>query len=360
MSLWDAAMAPVRAVGGAVHELDMAAQGTTAKREGAYRRLLNDLQVVGASTPDNTPARFQAMREVMTKHGLSMPPMLNEAGQSQYEEIPTPYERALEKSVSAKTGSAGTVDPVEKAKAVAALSGVRPFDYYEPYDPVKHKGREPWSADEVYDPKKPEHRLWVQSLQELGGGAPGEPTEQTPPPTGAGVAGNLGNIALQRQSATGARPGSTLDSIEMPGQTPKPMTMAGAMSQRRTPQAGSSMAGIPSPSPQQIDMALGQYEGAGGVTTRNAAKVQQSQAAPASTLMAAARAVKAYKASPEYVEMTKTTGRLLNETDLSGPMKNVLAQQSTSDQKRLLKLIHRHGEAAVLQALAKAPQGHGQ
>lgn len=350
MSLWDVAMAPVRAVGGAFNELDMAAQGTTAKKEGAYRRLLNDLQVVGASTPDNTPARFQAMREVMTKHGLSMPPMLNEAGQNQYEQIPTPYERALEKSASAKAGSAGIV---EKAKAVAALSGVRPFDYYEPYDPVKHKGREPWSADEVYDPKKPEHRLWMQSLQELGGEALEEPTE-TPPLTGAGVAGNLGNIALQQQSATGRRSGSALDSI------PGPMTLAGAMSRRRTPQAGSGVAGIPSPSPAQIDAALGQYEDAGGITTRNAAKVQQSQAAPASSLMAAARAVKAYKASPEYVEMTKTTGKLLNETDLSGPTKDVLAGQSAADQKRLLKLIHQHGEAAVLQALAKAPQGHGQ
>lgn len=339
--------------------------------------MLTDLQVIQQTMPENTPARIEATREVLKKHGMTMPPMLDAQGANQYEQIPTSYERAQTKSAEARTGRAGISDPVKKATAVAKLIGSRP-----------------WSGDEgdAYDPKNPEHRIWMQSLQELAGeqipdterptdlnpeSAPAETGKSfmqtvrdtvpvraapaaglalsqietpdhwrarvrgdrsqeqanaaahtTPIPLG-GLSGNLGNIAAQTQPAAGPRPGSAL-------------------------------AGIPSPSAEQIDAALGQYEQAGGVTVRNAQKVRQSQAAPASTLAAAARAVKVYKASPEYVEMTRTTGRLLNETDLSGQIKSLLAQQSASDQKRLLTLIHRHGEAAVLEAVAKAPQGHGQ
>jgi len=124
--------------------------------------------------------------------------------------------------------------------------------------------------------------------------------------------------------------------------------------------AGSALGSIPSPSPEQVDAALGQVEDSGAVTVRNAPKVQQSQAAPTRSLQAAGKAIKAYKASPEYVEMTRQTGKLLNETDLSGPTKDVLAGQSAPDQKRLLQMIHKHGEAKVLAALqgSSKPKGN--
>lgn len=377
MAVWDVAMAPIRAVGGAFNELDKAMQGRDAGQEKRQRQLLQELQVVQETTPENTRARIEAMREVLTRHGMSMPPMLNQEGENQYEEIPTSYERAQTKSAEARTQATGTMDPVQKAKAVSELIGNRP-----------------WSGDEgdTYDAKNPEHRIWMQSLEELGGGADDEPAEPTP--TGADGSEGNGFFRTVRDTLTGAarRPGSALDSIPAPGaetetpdqwrirvrgdrsqetanqaprQTPREIPAAGVLGStgqpaRQMPPAGSALAGIPSPSPGEIDAALGQVENAGAVTVRNARKVQQSQAAPASTLMAAARAVKAYKASPEYVEMTRTTGRLLNETDLSGQIKSVLAEQSASDQKRLLQMIHKHGEAKILAAVAQGSQGHGQ
>ncbi len=368
MSLWDVAMAPVRAVGGAVHELDMASQGTTAKREAEHRRLLTDLRLVQETTPQNTPARIEAIRQVMGKHGLPMPPVFEPKDQNPYQPIPSQVEQARTEAERARAENYRSQDPVARAKAVSQLIGMRP-----------------WSGDEgdTYDESNPEHRVWMQSLQELGGSeAPDSAEAATETPR---TAQRLMNEAL---AAARTRPGSALSQIETPDQwrarvrgdrsqeqanaaahtTPIPLgglsgnlgNIAAQTQPAAGPRPGSALAGIPSPSPEQIDAALGQYEQAGGVTVRNAQKVRQSQAAPASALMAAARAVRAYKASPEYVEMTRTTGRLLNETDLSGQIKTVLSQQSASDQKRLLALIHKHGEAKVLAALADSSQGHGQ
>jgi hypothetical protein len=367
MSGWDVAMAPIRAFGGAFNELDKAMQGRDAGQERRQRQLREELLIVQETTPQNTPARIEAMREVLHKHGMTMPPMLSAQGANQYEEIPTSYERAQTKSAEARTQGAETMDPVQKAKAVSELIGNRP-----------------WSGDEgdTYDERNPEHRIWMQSLEELGGGP--SPTESGPagkPPEPAPDGKDKSFMQTVRDTlpfrsapaaqapiaeaqpsgeapnGSGRAPGSWARGVEVSGGMP---AAGGVRPPRSGPyaQAGSALAAIPGP--ELLDEALGQYENAGGATVRNAAKIQQSQAAPASTLVAAARAVKAYKASPEYVEMTRTTGRLLNETDLSGPMKTVLAQQSTSDQKRLLKLIHRHGEAKVLAAVAENSQGHGQ
>jgi len=127
----------------------------------------------------------------------------------------------------------------------------------------------------------------------------------------------------------------------------------------RSKKPGSAIADIPQPTPEQIDQTLTQVENAGAVTVRNADKVQQSQTAPKDTLQNAAKAVRKYQSSNEYVEITKTTGKPLQETDLSGEMKAILAEQPASDQQRLLSMIHRHGEAAVLAAIAKhqTPRG---
>lgn len=114
------------------------------------------------------------------------------------------------------------------------------------------------------------------------------------------------------------------------------------------------------PTHQQIDAALTKVEDAGAVTVRNAGRVQQSQTAPKDTLGVVAKAVKAYQASPEYLGMTKATGKPLNETDISGPMKEQLAGLAAGDQKRLLKLIHEYGEAAVLESIQKNTRPRGE
>jgi hypothetical protein len=384
MALWDVAMAPVRAFGGAFNELDKAMQGRDAGQEKKQRQLLSDLQVVQQSTPDNTPARIEATREILKKHGMTMPPMVNAQGANQYEQIPTPYERGMGQYAQAKASSATAQDPVQKAKAVSELIGNRP-----------------WSGDEgdAYDPKNPEHRIWMQSLEELGGGpspagespagslpesAPAEKNksfmqmvQDTLPVRGAPAAGsapaaetpmvlgglseNLGNLADQAnqpRAPTGASrtPGSWARGVGVSGG----MAPAGGVRPPRSgpyANAGSAMAAIPGP--ELLDEALGQYEQAGGATVRNAQKIQQSQAASATGLKAAGRAIKAYKASPEYVEMTRTTGRLLNETDLSGPTKEILAGQSAADQKRLLQRIHKYGEAKVLASLQGSTRPKG-
>jgi hypothetical protein len=297
---------------------------------------------------------------------MTMPPMLSAQGANQYEAIPTSYERAQAKSAEARMQRAGTLDPAKKATAVAKLIGTRP-----------------WSGDEgdTYDERNPEHRIWMQSLEELGGGPSpaesdpaGKPPEPAPAekdksfmrtvretlPFRAAPAAQApiaeAQPSVEAPTGSGRAPGSWARGVGVSGGMPP---AGGVRPPRSGPyaQAGSALAAIPGP--ELLDEALGQYENAGGATVRNAAKIQQSQAAPASTLVAAARAVKAYKASPEYVEMTRTTGRLLNETDLSGPMKSVLSQQSAADQKRLLALIHKHGEAKVLATLQASSKAQG-
>lgn len=154
MALWDVAMAPLRAAGGAFHELDMATQGTSAKRERDQRQLMSDLQVVANTTPDNSPARVEAMQQVLAKHGMSMPTMLDADGRNQYEQFPTAYERGMGQYAEAKAKSTGTGDPVKKAAAVSKLMAARP-----------------WTGEEgdVYDPNNPEHRLWMRSIEDLEG-----------------------------------------------------------------------------------------------------------------------------------------------------------------------------------------------
>jgi hypothetical protein len=333
-------------------------------------QILRELQVVQQTTPENTPARIKATRGVLNKYGMSMPAAFDEKGVNQYQVTPVPK-------------ASGALDPVQRAKAVAGLMGQRPF-----------------SGDEgdVYDPQNPVHSVWMRSLQELegppgAGGSAAAPTAPTGERPGIfetardtlGIAAGGGrNVPVGQGRAIASIPDEPGPMPRTPGafnqwsarqaQRPPAAPETPAPSAPRTPGAGifsrmvdalgrggdaASRGQVAQPSPEQVDAALTQAENAGAVTTRNVAKVQQSQAAPADTLRAAARAVKAYHASPEYIEMTGKTGRLLNETDLSGPMKEALAGQAAADQKRLLKLIHQHGEAKVLAAMQKNAKPKG-
>lgn len=58
---------------------------------------------------------------------------------------------------------------------------------------------------------------------------------------------------------------------------------------------------------------------------------------------------------PEYAQPVLQTGRPRKDTDLSSTMENLLAAESPTDQERLLQLIHKHGEAKVMEALRKSP-----
>jgi|GEM_PF-5629196 hypothetical protein len=350
-ALSDIAMAAPRALGAAHEGLKEALAPQAMQSYRDKQQLQRDLQVVtelARTNPDwmQSPAAQRLSAHVTNKY---LPGVAGGALQPGEFQSPQTQTKAT--------------DPVQRAKAVAELMGQQPFSGDE---------------EDVYDPQNPVHRVWMQSLQELeGGGAPAgtaTPQEPTAAPLEAQRLSQEALSVARGRAKVPAGQGMAIASI--PDEPPQPETMAGAMTRglQRPPAtarsgplpnvgggvargAGMALAGIPDP--RQVDAALTQVEGAGGVTVRNAGKVAASKAAPADTLRTAAKAVKSYKASPEYAEVMRQTGRLLNETDLSAPMKEVLAGQGSAEQKRLLKLIHQHGQEKVLAAVQKnqSPRG---
>lgn len=203
MSIWSAAMTPVRAVGKAWNELDLAMQGSSPQREQRQKELVRDIQMIKEAGGPNSQAGRQMLAQASQKYNkMNFDP-------SEFAPEPTPHEKALQsyydamaKASSDKTAAQQSLTPKELAAITTQFGKAASDDLADEGTIKTHKDLLKLTRKRLgLDMDEPEPPNFGSSLS-----MPGTPDRRPPSVPGIGgvpAAGPLARISLPKSPPTG-------------------------------------------------------------------------------------------------------------------------------------------------------------